>query len=156
MDYDALTLAVYVPDTQHDAIDVLAPPSGGIGSSTKEPERVYHIEAPPTAVAITNDGLFGFFALKGGRVEVFDLIDRDPVYTVTVGGTPHFVITGLFPPTQAVPEPTTITTTSPPPPQSSTTGINPLLIVVSAFLILASISALLVVLVLRISKSSKR
>ena len=156
MDYDALTLAVYVPDTQHNAIDVLVPPSGGNGSSTKEPERVYHIEAPPTAVAITNDGLFGFFALKGGRVEVFDLIDRDPVYTVTVGGTPHFVITGLFPPTQAVPEPTTITTTSPPPPQSSTTGINPLLIVVSAFLILASISALLVVLVLRISKSSKR
>ncbi len=156
MDYDALTLAVYVPDTRHNAIDVLVPPAGGNGSSTKEPERVYHIEAPPTSVAITNDGLFGFFALQGGRVEVFDLIDRDPVYTVSVGGTPHFVITGLYPPTQAVPQPTTITTTSPPPPQSSTTNINPLLVVVPAFLLLAGISALLVMLVLRLNKPSKR
>jgi hypothetical protein len=153
MDYDALTLDVYVPDTLHNVVDVLAPPTGGSVSPPAEPERVFHIEAAPTAVAITNDGLFGFFALKGGSVEVFDLIDRDPVYTVTVGGTPHFVITGLYPPAQAIPQPTTITTSSPLP-QSAVTGINPLLLAIPAFLIFLGIAALLIVLV-RLSRSKR-
>lgn len=155
IDYDALTLDVYVPDTRHSLVDVLAPPAGGSASPSREPARVYHAAAPPTAVAITNDGLFGFFALQGGRVEVFDLIDRDPVYTVVVGGTPHFVITGLYPPSQAVPQPTTITTASSPPSQSAAAGISPLLIIIPALLILLGIAALMVVLV-RLSRSSKR
>jgi DNA-binding beta-propeller fold protein YncE len=153
MDYDALTLNVYVPDTRHSAIDVLAPPSGG--SLPAEPEHVYHTPEPPTAVAVTNDGLFGFFALQAGKVEVFDLIDRDPVYTVTVGGTPHFVITGLYPPTQSEPQTTTNSTTPSSPPQSTPAGINPLFIVIPALLLLAGIGLLLFMLVARASGSSK-
>lgn len=154
MDYDALTLDVYVPDSLHNVVDVLAPPAGSSVSPLTEPVRVFHVEAAPTSVAITSDGLFGFFALKEGRVEVFDLIDRDPVYTVSVGGTPHFVITGLYPPAQAVPQPTTITTSSPPS-QSAVAGIGPLLLAIPAFLIFLGITALLIVLV-RLSRSSKR
>jgi DNA-binding beta-propeller fold protein YncE len=153
MDYDALTLDVYVPDTRHSTLDVLAPPSGA--SLPAEPERVYHTVAPPTAVAVTNDGLFGFVALQGGKVEVFDLIDRDPVYTVTVGGTPHFVITGLYPPTQSEPQATTNTTTPSSPPQNTPGGINPLFIVIAALLILAGIGTLLFLRVARASRSPK-
>ncbi len=133
MDYDALTLEVYVPDTLHHSINVLTPPAGN--TLAVEPVRVYHTVDAPTSVAITNDGLFGFFALQGGKVEVFDLIDRDPVYTITVGGNPHFVITGLYPPAQAVPQPTTITA-APLPTTGSGTPFNPFLIVVPILLIL--------------------
>ena len=133
MDYDALTLEVYVPDALHHSINVLTPPAGN--TSPVEPVRVYHTVDAPTSVAITNDGLFGFFALQGGRVEVFDLIDRDPVYTITVGGSPHFVITGLYPPAQAVPQPTTITA-EPSPSTGSGIPFNSLLIAVPILLIL--------------------
>ncbi len=150
MDYNALTLDVYVPDTRHNVIDVLAPPNGA--TLPAEPESVYHTDTPPTSVAITNDGLFGFFALEGGSVEVFDLIDRDPVYTVKVGGTPHFVITGLYPPVQPAPQPTTITSPSTPAPVA-TAGIEPLRIVAAALLLLVSFAALVaLVFILRRSK----
>jgi hypothetical protein len=152
MDYDALTLEAYVPDTLHHVIDVLAPPTGA--ATPVEPVRVYHTMDAPTSVAVTNDGLFGFFALQGGRVEVFDLIDRDPVYTVTVGGSPQFVITGLYPPTQVVPQPTTITVGTSP--TSSTGGqFNPMLIVVPVLLILLGGILLMGVLYL-VGRTSKR
>jgi hypothetical protein len=50
------------------------------------------------SVALTNYGLLGFVALRGGQVAMLDLIDRRLVFTVSVGGTPHFVIAGLYPP----------------------------------------------------------
>jgi hypothetical protein len=101
MDYDALTGEVYVPDKQHDMLEVLTPIDPGMTTLPKEPNRVIHTSVPPQAVAITNDGLLGFVALQGGRVAMLDLLGRHVVYTVSVGGTPHFIITGLYPPSVA-------------------------------------------------------
>ncbi len=98
MDYDALTGEVYVPDKQHNVLDVLSPIDTSATSLPTEPERVIHTDATPESVAITNDGLLGFIALQGGRVAMLDLIAHRLVYTVDVGGTPHFIITGLYPP----------------------------------------------------------
>ena len=98
MDYDALTSEVYVPDEQHNVLVVLNPVDTNSTALPKEPERVIHIDGTPESVAITSDGLLGFVALRGGRVAMFDLIAHKLVYTVNVGGTPHFIITGLYPP----------------------------------------------------------
>jgi DNA-binding beta-propeller fold protein YncE len=98
MDYDALTGEVYVPDQKHNLLDILAPIDSGMISVPPEPERVIRTNVPPASVAITNDGLLGFVALQGGDVTMLDLIGRHAVYTVHVGGTPHFIITGLYPP----------------------------------------------------------
>ena len=98
MDYDALTGEVYVPDKQHNVLDVLSPIDTSATSLPTEPERVIHTDGTPESVAITNDGLLGFIALQGGRVAMLDLIAHRLVYTVDVGGTPHFIITGLYPP----------------------------------------------------------
>jgi DNA-binding beta-propeller fold protein YncE len=98
MDYDALTGEVYVPDEQHNALDVLSPIDTGVTTLPTEPERVIHTDDTPESVAITNDGLLGFIAFRGGKIAMLDLIAHKLVYTVNVGGTPHFIITGLFPP----------------------------------------------------------
>ncbi len=98
MDYDALTGEVYVPDKQHNVLNVLSPVDTNMTTFPTEPERVIHTDATPESVAITNDGLLGFIALQGGRVAMLDLIAHRLVYTVDVGGTPHFIITGLYPP----------------------------------------------------------
>jgi DNA-binding beta-propeller fold protein YncE len=101
MDYDELTGKVYVPDEKHNAIDVLTPidpGQAGMARLPKEPNRIIRTGAAPMAVAITNDGLLGFVALQGGSVAMFDLIGRHLVYAVSVGGAPHFIITGLYPP----------------------------------------------------------
>jgi DNA-binding beta-propeller fold protein YncE len=104
MDYDAISSEVYVPDEQHNALDVLSPIDPGTTRLPKEPERVIHTGIPPQAVAITNDGLLGFVALSGGKVAMVDLLERRFVYTLHVGGTPHFIITGLYPPSkEAIP-----------------------------------------------------
>ncbi len=97
MDYNALTDEVYVPDEQHNVLDVLSPIDTSMTALPKEPERVIHIGNPPESVAITNDGLLGFIALRGGSVAMLDLIAHRLVYTVNVGGTPYFIITGLYP-----------------------------------------------------------
>ena len=98
IDYDALTGEVYVPDEQHNVLNVLSPVDTSMTTLPTEPERVIHTDATPESVAITNDGLLGFIALQGGRVAMLDLIAHRLVYTVDVGGTPHFIITGLYPP----------------------------------------------------------
>ncbi len=98
MDYDALTGEVYVPDEQHQVLNVLSPVDIGVSAIPIEPERVIHTQGIPESVAITNDGLLGFIALREGRVAMLDLIAHRLVYTVDVGGTPHFIITGLYPP----------------------------------------------------------
>jgi len=98
MDYDALTGEVYVPDEQHNFLDVLSPINAGTATLPKEPNRVIRLDFPPASVAITNDGLLGFVAEREGKVSMLDLLNRHIIYTVDVGGTPHFVITGLYPP----------------------------------------------------------
>ncbi len=106
MDYDAISGEVYVPDQQHNVLDVLSPIDPGTTTLPKEPNRVIDTGVPPEAVAITNDGLLGFVALRGGKVAMIDLLNRHFVYTVSVGGTPHFIITGLYPPSSPAPTPT--------------------------------------------------
>jgi DNA-binding beta-propeller fold protein YncE len=98
MDYDALTGEVYVPDEQHNILNVLDPVDTSVTALPKEPGRVIHTDGTPESVAITNDGLLGFIALGGGRVAMLDLIAHRFVYAIDVGGTPHFIITGLYPP----------------------------------------------------------
>jgi DNA-binding beta-propeller fold protein YncE len=106
MDYNALTGEVYVPDEQHNALYVLSPIYTSMTTLPTEPERVIHTDATPESVAITSDGLLCFIALQGGRVAMFDLIAHRLVYTVDVGGTPHFIITGLYPPPVLIDTPT--------------------------------------------------
>jgi len=104
MDYNELTGEVYVPDERHNLLAVLTPVFAG-SPLPKEPNRVIHTGAPPQAVAITNDGLLGFIALRGGKVVMLDLLSRQIAYTDDVGGTPHFVITGLYPPSTHITPP---------------------------------------------------
>jgi DNA-binding beta-propeller fold protein YncE len=106
MDYDALTGEVYVPDEQHNVLDVLSPVDTSVTTLPTEPERVIHTDGTPESVAITNDGLLCFIALQSGRVAMLDLIAHRLVYTVVVGGTPHFIITGLYPPPVVLDTPT--------------------------------------------------
>jgi DNA-binding beta-propeller fold protein YncE len=98
MDYDALTGEVYVPDMHHQTLNVLSPVDISMSMIPKEPERVILTQGIPDSVAITSDGLLGFIALREGKVAMWDLIAHRLVYTVYVGGTPHFIVTGLYPP----------------------------------------------------------
>jgi DNA-binding beta-propeller fold protein YncE len=97
MDYDAATEEVYVPDMQHHQIDVIAslldePPF------PQEPEQVIHLNGVPESIAITFDGQLGFVALASGQVAMLDIPGRSLAATIPVGGQPHFVITGPYPP----------------------------------------------------------
>ncbi|HEY6541377.1 MAG TPA: YncE family protein [Ktedonobacteraceae bacterium] len=111
MDFDELSGEVYVPDAQHNLLDVLAPVNLGVAALPAEPNRVIHLDYSPTSVAITNDGQLGFVALRGGKVAMIDLLERQVVYTVSVTGTPRFIITGLFPP-NFLPTPTRTASTT--------------------------------------------
>lgn len=103
MDYDAITGEIYVPDERHNALDVLAPVIVGTILTPQEPELVMHLNGVPEAVAITSDGQLGFVALRGGTVAMLDLPARRVARTFAVGGTPHFIITGLYPPAGGLP-----------------------------------------------------
>jgi len=98
MDYDAITDEVYVPDRQNDRIDVLAPINPGTTTPPKEPSRTIRLGVSPQSIAITSDGQLGFIALAGGNVAMLDIPGKQIFNTVFVGGTPHFIITGLYPP----------------------------------------------------------
>jgi len=98
MDYDAVTGEVYAPDEQNQQIDVLTPLAPGTDPLPHEPNRIIHLQSPPQSVAITSDGQLGFVALSGGKVAMLDVPSRQIVNTIEVGGTPHFIITGLYPP----------------------------------------------------------
>lgn len=128
MDYDALTSEVYVPDAQHNAIDVLNPVDSSVTTSPNEPERVIHLSDPPQSVAITNDGLLGFVAMQGGKVAMLDLLGRRIVYTVATGGDPHFIITGLYPPTGNATLPKPLPTSVPSSTAQPAGTLNPLII----------------------------
>jgi len=98
MDYDAVTGEIYVPDEQNQQLDVLTPWTPGADSTPHEPNRTFHLSSAPQAVAITSDGQLGFVALSEGKVAMLDVPDRKITNTIAVGGTPHFIITGLYPP----------------------------------------------------------
>lgn len=98
MDYDAVTGEIYVPDEQNQQLDVLTPWTPGTGPAPREPNRIVHLSSTPQAVAITSDGQLGFIALSGGKVAMLDVPGRQIINTIVVSGTPHFIITGLYPP----------------------------------------------------------
>jgi hypothetical protein len=97
MDYDANTGEVYVPDMQHDQIVVLTPVNVGF-KLPAEPNHIIKLGVSPQSVAITSDGQLGFVALSNGNVVMLDIPGRQIITTIFVGGTPHFIITGLYPP----------------------------------------------------------
>jgi hypothetical protein len=98
MDYNAITGDIYVPDQQHNQVDVLSPVLFGPGSLPQGPKRVIHLGSSPQAVAITSDGQLGFVALSGGKVDMLDIPGRRIVKMFLVGGSPYFIITGSYPP----------------------------------------------------------
>jgi DNA-binding beta-propeller fold protein YncE len=105
MDYDAITGQVYVPDLGHHQLDVLAPVDPVTSLPPHEPLRTIPLEDAPQAVAITNDGQLGLIALSSGKVAMLDVPARHLIKTFTVGGTPHFIITGLYPSAPPPPSP---------------------------------------------------
>ena len=131
MDYDANTGEVYVPDRQHNQLDVLAPIVADTTVTQQEPARIIPLSNSPQAVAITSDGQLGFVALSNGQVIMLDIPRRSIITGITVGGTPHFIITGLYPPANApltTPQQATI-------PPSSTKPFGSLLLIFSLALI---------------------
>jgi DNA-binding beta-propeller fold protein YncE len=151
MDYDALTGEVYVPDKQHNVLNVLSPIDTSMTTFPTEPERVIHTAATPESVAITNDGLLGFIALQGGRVAMLDLIAHRLVYTVVVGGTPHFIITGLYPPPVVLDTPTPASNAT----SSQQTTISQIFWVIVFFASLVTIIIATLILVWQLRRSVK-
>ena len=98
MDYDAVTDEVFVPDQLHKQIDVLAPVGSGSSTLPQEPSHTYQLGLVPESIAITSDGQLGFVALSSGKVAMIDIPGEQIANTFYVGGTPHFIITGLYPP----------------------------------------------------------
>lgn len=98
MDYDANTGQVYVPDSQHNQLYVLTPVTIGTSLVPHEPARIIHLSSSPQSVAITSDGQLGFVALSNGQVVMLDVPGRSIITSIAVGGSPHFIITGLYPP----------------------------------------------------------
>lgn len=96
MDYDAITGEVYVPDLRHNLLAVLAPLNSA-ASIPREPGHIMRLPASPQSIAITSDGQLGFVALGDGSVAMLDIPGRQFVTTFHVGGTPRFVVTGLYP-----------------------------------------------------------
>jgi DNA-binding beta-propeller fold protein YncE len=126
MDYDANTGEVYVPDRQHNQLDVLTPVTADKSVTPQEPARNLRLSGSPQSVAITSDGQLGFVALSNGQVLMLDVPSRSIVTSIAVGGTPHFIITGLYPPVNSPTSPPQQTATSP----SSAIPIDRLLLIV--------------------------
>jgi hypothetical protein len=104
MDFNVFTGEVYVPDQKHRVVDVLTPIYPG-SRIPHEPNHVIALDDVPLSVAITADGNLGFFALKGGHVALFDIPGKQPAGMFVVGGSPRFIITGLYPPLTGNTEP---------------------------------------------------
>lgn len=98
MDYDQQTDEIYVPDMLNKRIDVLNPIVSAAPPFPTEPARTITLGVAPQSIAITSDGQFGFIALAGGNVAMLDVPGKEVFDTLFVGGSPHFIITGLYPP----------------------------------------------------------
>lgn len=129
MDYNATTGEVYVPDRQHNQLDILDPVIVGTTVTPQKPARILHLSSSPQSVAITNDGQLGFVALSNGQVLMLDVPGRSIATSIAVGGTPHSIITGLYPPVNS---PTSIPQPAATPPSSANPISNPLLIIATA------------------------
>ena len=129
MDYNAITGEVYVPDRQHNQLDVLTPITTSTNTLPREPARVITLNSSPQSIAITSDGQFGFVALANGQILMLDIPGRSTVASVAVGGTPQFIITGLYPPANSS------LLTSQQTPSSEATPANTLLLIVSLALV---------------------
>ena len=154
MDYDALTGAIYVPDEQHNVIDVLTPFDSSTTTAPSEPERVINLAASPQSVAITNDGLLGFVAMRGGKVAMIDLLGRHVVFTLAVGGDPHYIITGLYPPTGTASLPKAIPTPMLAPSTQQGGPLNALIITLFSIAFIALV--LFIVLLIWLLSASRR
>lgn len=98
MDFDENTGQVYAPDSLHRQLDTLTPPGTGALTPPHEPATVLQLDGAPRSVAITSDGQFGFIVLDTGAIAMLDVPGRQIIRTIPVGGNPHFIITGLYPP----------------------------------------------------------
>ncbi|HTK07551.1 MAG TPA: hypothetical protein VL485_10305 [Ktedonobacteraceae bacterium] len=129
MDFDENTGEIYAPDRQHNQLDVIAPITAGTTILPKEPARIFHLSSSPQSVAITSDGQLGFVALASGQVVMLDIPGRSIISSIAVGGTPRFIITGLYPP---------VASSLPPAPQTVAVAAGPanlpLLIVLTVIL----------------------
>ncbi len=98
MDYDATTGEVYVPDGAKSQLVVLRPVNHG-SPALRQPGHIVDLKgAQPVSIAITSDGQLGFAALADGTVAMIDVPGRGILQTIHVGGSPTFVITGVYPP----------------------------------------------------------
>lgn len=104
MDYDANTQQIYIPDKKPNQIVVLNPVYYS-SNMPKEPNHTISLNVQPQSVAVTSDGNLAFFALANGTVIMYDIFGKQVSETFSVGGKPHFIITGLYPP--ASPQSTT-------------------------------------------------
>ena len=130
MDYDATTGEIYVPDQTSNELDVLIPVTAGTTVIPQEPVRVFHLSGSPQSVAITNDGALGFVALSNGQAVMINVPGRSITKSFAVGGTPHFIITGTYPPATSAfsfPQQTA-------PPAASTLSITGFLLIISMVL----------------------
>jgi hypothetical protein len=98
MDYNAFTSEVYIPDMLNKQVDVLSPIFPGTNTLPREPNYSIHLGVVPQSIAITSDGQLGFIALASGNVAMLDIPGKHILNTILVGGNPHFIITGLYPP----------------------------------------------------------
>jgi len=105
MDYNAITGEIYVPDHQHNLLDVLTPITASTVVMPREPARQFTLSSPPQSVAITSDGQLGFVALASGQVLMLDIPGRSIITSINVTGVPRFIITGVYPPALATPAP---------------------------------------------------
>ncbi len=129
MDYNAITGDIYVPDQQHNQVDVLSSVLAGSGLAAREPERVIHLNGSPRSIAITNDGQLGFVALSGGQVAMLDIPGQSLVTTISVGGNPQFIITGPYPPPDVpIPQNTAVS-----PPNLTLPGVIIALVIATLF-----------------------
>lgn len=142
MDYDATTDEVYVPDRMHQQLVVLNPVTVS-STSPREPNRVIPLSAAPQSIAITSDGQLGFAALSNGSVAMLDIPGRKLVTTIAVGGTPQFIITGLYPPVTGASSQATTTGTS------STTHLIGIISIIVFILSLVLLLLLLTLLIIR-------
>lgn len=130
MDYDATTGEVYVPDEMSNQLDVLIPVTTSTSVMPLEPVRVFHLNGSPQSVAITSDGTLGFVALANGQAVMIDVPGRKIIASFAVGGTPHFIITGVYPPIASPASPSQSTGPLP----SSSLPIGSLLLLLAAAL----------------------
>jgi DNA-binding beta-propeller fold protein YncE len=138
MDYNATTGEVYVPDQQHNQLDVLDPVTADTAVTQQEPARMLRLNSSPRSIAITNDGQLGFVALSNGQVLMLDVPERSIVTSIAVGGTPHFIITGLYPPVNN-PTSTPQRTATPPSPAKPTSLLLIASIILAGVLLLGAL-----------------